>query len=758
MLATVAAILAALMRNLVALTFVVGLHALPAFAQLPKLNVGGPTPTSTVAVTEEAIQAAQSALTEQEAELQKARAAAIGAVVEIIDDQISSIDRLELLYARQISAIRETQHQADLLSQARSELDALRGGSTAAEEHFSLLKVDAKRDEVDALTRTKTTAEAALSAAQSALSQSKRLYEEAEAKRREARDKIVETASPEERAIAVQKASLSEMRSRVAAEIVIMRELEVRRERLVVDVQTAKLELEQARLQAMETRVRFTAEEHAELRAELEARHAALASRIEAAAADVDEAEKQWVKDRQKLELSTVTDIVLGERVEARAKAYAVAQAEAEMLRMARQRIDDEKRIWERRFALAAAQSTPADEIAWADDARVAIEQFEREEELLVARLADLRSEALALSERLSDMEDEDPQLRWLEAQRDALARLNEVHTEQLAEVSRLLRLLQRLGAQLNMRADTRSLAERLDTVRVILGEAWSYELTSIDDESITVGKLFIVLLLLTLGLRLARILSRAIAQRLLPRLGVNPAAAAALESVIFYVAIVVVVLFALQVVNIPLTVFTFVGGAVAIGIGFGSQNIVNNFISGLILLAERPISVGDMVQVDGTLGTIDRIGPRSTRVRTFENTHVLIPNSYFLESRFVNWTLSDDVYRSKVSVGVAYGSKPRQVAKLLLEAAKGVPHIQTWPEPWVRFNDFGDNALLFSLQYFVKPLSEVWAVDSEVRYRIEEILSEAGIDIAFPQRDLHFSNRDPLRIEVVSDKPAAKS
>lgn len=725
---------------------------LPAAAQLPKLSVGGPSPTPTIAISEASISEAQAGLATEVSELQRARATSLGPVVEVIEDQIAATERLDLLYARQLATLRETQHLTDVLAQTKQALAGLRGGSAPEIGPFSLLQLDAKQDEVETLTRAKTTSGTGLAAAQSALLQSRQLYEAAEKKRREARDSVTPATSAEENAVAMQKATLAELRSRVANEIVVMRELEVRRDRALDELQAAKLELEQERLERMKPQVHFTAEEYANLGTQLDARHAALAARLEAASKELDGAEKEWVKDRQKLDLSTATDAVLGERVAARQRAYAAIQAETEMLRAARQRIDDERRVWERRFALANGDTKPADEVGWAEELSVSIDQFEREEELQVARLADLRFEALNLSDRISEIDNSDPSKRWLNAQRDSLSKLNELHTEQLAEVSRHIRILHRLGAELDVRADTRSIAERLETVWVFVRSAWGYELTSIDDESITVGKLILVILLLTLGLRAARVFSRLVGQRLLPRLGVPSNAAAAFESVAYYLAIVAVVLFALRAVNIPLTVFTIVGGAVAIGVGFGSQNIVNNFISGLILLAERPISVGDMVQVEGTLGTIERIGPRSTRVRTFENTHVLIPNSYFLENRFVNWTLSDDVYRSKVNVGVAYGSHPRQVAKLLLSAAKGVPHIQEWPEPWVRFNEFGDNSLMFSLCYFVKPLSEVWAVDTEVRYRIEEVLRANQVEIAFPQRDIHFVGKEPLRIHMVPE------
>lgn len=159
----------------------------------------------------------------------------------------------------------------------------------------------------------------------------------------------------------------------------------------------------------------------------------------------------------------------------------------------------------------------------------------------------------------------------------------------------------------------------------------------------------------------------------------------------------------ALRVVNIPLTVFTFVGGVLAIGIGFGSQNIMNNFISGLIILAEHPIKVGDLVDVDGIFGHVERIGPRSSRIRAGDNTHVIVPNSAFLEKNVLNWTVSDDLLRTQVDVGVAYGSPVDEVARELERAMAEEPTILAEPAPEVLFMEFGDNALTFRALFWVR-------------------------------------------------------
>jgi small-conductance mechanosensitive channel len=300
------------------------------------------------------------------------------------------------------------------------------------------------------------------------------------------------------------------------------------------------------------------------------------------------------------------------------------------------------------------------------------------------------------------------------------------------------------------------TLADRIESLRESAPEAWRYELVVIDDRSITVGKLGIALVLLVVGLFLSRRISRMLGRRVLPKIGMDRGVAAAFETIGFYVLLVVFAVVALRTINFPLTAFTILGGAVAIGVGFGSQNIVNNFISGIILLTERPIKVGDIVEVEGTQGRIERIGPRSTRVLTFDNIHMIVPNSSFLESKVVNWTLSDDIVRSHVDVGVAYGTAPREADNLIRRALKEHGRILDKPEPTVLFTEFGDSALQFRAYFWlrVRDLMDRRVIESDVRHRIDHLYREAGIVIAFPQRDVHLDAAQPLEVRIAEKPP----
>lgn len=212
---------------------------------------------------------------------------------------------------------------------------------------------------------------------------------------------------------------------------------------------------------------------------------------------------------------------------------------------------------------------------------------------------------------------------------------------------------------------------------------------------------------------------------------------------------------------RIPLTVFAFFGGALAIGIGFGTQTLIKNFISGIIVLAERKVRVGDILDVDGVIGTVVEVNTRSSVIRSADDVETMIPNSLFLENRVTNWTLSSSKMRRSIRVGVAYGSDPRVVMDILVECAGRHGRICREPAPFAVFEDFAESALVFSLYYWMEmgASSNSLVVASDVRLMIEKRLGEAGIQVPYPQRDMHLSTTDPIRVEISghSANPSAR-
>ena len=208
-----------------------------------------------------------------------------------------------------------------------------------------------------------------------------------------------------------------------------------------------------------------------------------------------------------------------------------------------------------------------------------------------------------------------------------------------------------------------------------------------------------------------------------------------------FFIAMLVLLAFTiLDLLNLPLTAFAFVSGAIAIGVGFGAQNIINNFISGWILMWERPIRIGDILELGQERGRVEAINTRYTRIRRVDGVHLLVPNSALLENTVVNWTLIDRNVRTFVQVGVQYGSPVTQVRELIEQSVDEHPDILKEPEPVVLFTDFGDSALVFEAYFWIHAATnmDLRKVRSDIRFQIDELFRQHDIVIAFPQRDVH--------------------
>lgn len=263
--------------------------------------------------------------------------------------------------------------------------------------------------------------------------------------------------------------------------------------------------------------------------------------------------------------------------------------------------------------------------------------------------------------------------------------------------------------------------------------------LFTISGQGFTLGQLVIIPTVLIVGYLVIRWIARIITVRLVAR-KMQPDIVHLIRRIFYIVALVVLAITTLELLNVPLTAFAFVSGAIAIGVGFGAQNIINNFISGWILMWERPIRIGDFLEVGDAYGTVESINTRSTLIRRTDGVHLLIPNSALLENTVVNWTLIDDLARTKVRVGVAYGSPVKRVAELIRQATEEQEATLDEPAPVVLFEDFGDNALVFDVFFWINAVGErdLRAIRSDIRFRISELFEANNIVVAFPQRDVH--------------------
>jgi potassium efflux system protein len=229
-----------------------------------------------------------------------------------------------------------------------------------------------------------------------------------------------------------------------------------------------------------------------------------------------------------------------------------------------------------------------------------------------------------------------------------------------------------------------------------------------------------------------------------LPRLSLNRGVPYAISTVTYYFLLLLVAAAALSAAGVEMNKFTVLTGALGVGLGFGLQNIVNNFVAGLILLFERPIHVGDTLDVGGLVGMVRRIGARSSTILTFQGAEVIVPNNNLISNQVINWTLSSQWRRVDVPVGVAYGTDPERVIKLLVGVAESHPQVLLARPPVAFFLGFGESALKFELRFWAAQQDTWFQLQSDVTVAVAKALREAGIEIPFPQRDLHIRSIDP--------------
>ena len=270
------------------------------------------------------------------------------------------------------------------------------------------------------------------------------------------------------------------------------------------------------------------------------------------------------------------------------------------------------------------------------------------------------------------------------------------------------------------------------------LGQTWISLATMVEFVVVTV----IVVLL-------SRLVRHMLRTRVLARTKLELGQQYAIARIVSYVVLVFGLLIGLETVGVNLSSLAVIAGALGVGIGFGLQNIVSNFVSGLVILAERPIQIGDRIDLgNNTVGKVMRIGARATHVLTNDNIMVIVPNAEFVTNRVINWTHIDPRVRLRISVGVSYNSDPHVVEKLLLEVADANPDVLKNPAPSVVFKEFGDSALNFELRVWSSEMAHrPGTLESQLNFAIWDKFKQHGIEIPFAQRDLHF--KEPVRVEV---------
>ncbi|MCJ8331654.1 MAG: mechanosensitive ion channel [Lentisphaeria bacterium] len=274
--------------------------------------------------------------------------------------------------------------------------------------------------------------------------------------------------------------------------------------------------------------------------------------------------------------------------------------------------------------------------------------------------------------------------------------------------------------------------------------------LFSIQETEITMSHLVIAICPIVLSFVIGKILQIVIRRKVFPRMRMTKSLKLKFLKLIHYSSILIGFYIGLSVINVPLGAFLGLFAVLGVGIGFGLQNLASNFISGVILIMERPVRVNDRITIDDLVGDVERIDLRTTLIKTMDNISVIVPNSKLLENNLINWSYGDPKIRIHVPVGVAYGTDTALVEKILLEIAHEHSTVMDEPEPDVLFLEFGDSSLNFDLVCWLPSPNDLAIVKSDLNFTINDKFNEHEVEIPFPQQDIHIIKPETVDPENV--------
>ncbi|MDX9703715.1 MAG: mechanosensitive ion channel [Candidatus Auribacterota bacterium] len=671
--------------------------------------------------------------------------------IETLRKKNSLLNELKTLYERQLSSLQRIQTLKTSITETDKEIDLFQSSGLPEKPPYTVVQYDSMTDQIESEQQKNATLQLTKDSLQKEITVAQGALEKAEKKIRDT-DELRKNADASKQAQLENELKVARLEQSIARSTITFKRLQLRANELDLALSQKQLELYKQKMHILAKQVRFDKKDFSQKLLELDKKQDECYITLEKAKITVSTNEVRLTDAREQLEAARGEQAIQRQRdLVNNFDAWLItSQYRVENLEERLQLYSIEKDLWQIRYNLFNEEKM---ELLpqWREQVALTIEKLERNLAIVQARLLNIRSSISDLQKRLSD-EAATIDKNVVESNIRALRNREELINERLTDLNTLFKMTKSVQAQLDKEASQFKFRDVLTYIKNIFAGIWRQELLVLEDNAITVRKVVVSLFVFFLGLMLAKRATYSIRQRAIKMFRIEESAAVAVSKISYYFLVIVLLLLALHMVNIPLTLFTFMGGALAIAVGFGAQNLLNNFLSGLIILMERPIKLNDVIEVDGQSGRVRDIGARYTLIRLFSGIDLLMPNSTILERNVINWTHSDMNVRFSVKIGVAYGSDTRKVDQLLMRAAKEEPRILKAPEPVVIFTDFGDNSLVFEVFFWLQidHMMSARVVASDLRHRIAALMKEAKITIAFPQRDIHLDTQKPVQITLV--------
>lgn len=717
-----------------------------------------PGPNAVVPDLQSKRAAAEKELSEIDSPATMRKGAPPGTTDARVMERRSLLQQLVQIYEQHLDALRNLEQMRQRVREGERQEKEWDGFPTPPP--YSVLKVDELRDATRSMALTAQGVQTRLTMTESLGDSTQHNLKTSQERARKVSERLEGVQEPAKREALTWDRDLAQLHERVEAARAGMLEADKTQIQEELTEARHRIALLDRQLTVAEQQAEFTQQDYEKIKKRLDADHQALMSEMERAVGEQSTQRQAVAAGEAKLaaanaaastsntsshglkseRVTRLTDAVELKRIQ-----FDNANLHVDLLRQMLNGVEQERHIWEIHFATAQGKLSLVEEREASSKLAFAAKQIQGWKEYGLQQLVMVGSQISDMENRLAEASSSAGS-QHLGDMLSAYRQREDVYRRMLQRTDSLSGLIENRQAEFAQREQPRSIVARMKewgtSAVALLGDTWNVELFTAEDtievdgksltgrRSVTVGKVVTAIAILIVGYWLAGILARFAERQAITRLQIDPNVANIIRQWALAFFFLLLVIITLMSVKIPITAFAFLGGALAIGVGFGTQNLLKNVISGLLLLIERPLRVGDVIEVDAIKGMVTTIGLRSSTIRDVNGVETLIPNSNLLERNLTNWTYSSYRKRYSLRIAVATGSDARRVRDMLGELAGRHGQILKDPEPYVLFDDFSEHALVFAVHYWIEigPGIDPATVASDLRFMIESSFAEAGI------------------------------